>query len=65
MGEIEKDDSDDELGEQEEKRCSCDVQDPFIDHYHRKCSDEIETDGGSDMCPVGLRHAKMRGEVTL
>ncbi len=30
MAEIEKDDGDDKLGEQEEKRCSCDVQDPFI-----------------------------------
>lgn len=28
--ETEKDDSDDKLGEQEEKRCSCDVEDPFI-----------------------------------
>jgi hypothetical protein len=30
MAEIEEDDSDDKLSEQEEKRCSCDVQDPFI-----------------------------------
>jgi hypothetical protein len=30
MEETEKHDSEDKLGEQEEKGCRCDVQDPFI-----------------------------------
>jgi hypothetical protein len=31
---------------------------------YRKCSDEIEGDGGNDIYPTGRRHAAMRCEVT-
>jgi hypothetical protein len=60
MEKAEKHNSDNKLSEQEEKWCRCDVQDPFIDHDHRKCSDKIESDGGNDICPIGRRHAEMR-----
>ena len=30
MAKTEKDDSDDQLGEEEKERCACDVQDPFV-----------------------------------
>jgi len=53
MCETGKNDCDDQLSKEEKEWRAGDVQNPFIDHYHRKRSNKIERDRPRDTESVG------------